>query len=94
MSFTVLSMLIQSLLVLCVSLLRCYEWIIIPSTQAEVWDLDVLRANNVSWPVDDSELKDGLIVVKGHTQVVHRLRSSLEARLFTVRLCFLFLYPT
>ena len=38
-----------------------------------MWDLDVLRANNVSWPVDDSELKDGLIVVKGHTQVEHRL---------------------
>ncbi|KAK0149334.1 Enhancer of mRNA-decapping protein 4 [Merluccius polli] len=38
--------------------------------RAEVWDLDVLRANNVSWPVDDSELKDGLIVVKGHTQRV------------------------
>ncbi|KAG7275300.1 hypothetical protein CRUP_018274 [Coryphaenoides rupestris] len=38
--------------------------------RAEVWDLDVLRANNVSWPVLDSELKDGLIVVKGHTQRV------------------------
>uniref|UniRef100_A0A8C5A217 Enhancer of mRNA-decapping protein 4 n=1 Tax=Gadus morhua TaxID=8049 RepID=A0A8C5A217_GADMO len=38
--------------------------------RAEVWDLDVLRANNASWPVDDSELKDGLIVVKGHTERV------------------------
>ena len=61
------------------------------SLQAEVWDLDVLRANNVSWPVDDSELKDGLIVVKGHTQVEHVLRSSLEPCRFTVRLCELFI---
>ncbi|XP_014852411.1 PREDICTED: enhancer of mRNA-decapping protein 4 isoform X1 [Poecilia mexicana] len=37
---------------------------------AEVWDLEVLRANNSSWPVDASEIKDGLIIVKGHTQRV------------------------
>lgn len=37
--------------------------------QVEVWDLEVLRANNSSWPVDVSEIKDGLIIVKGHTQV-------------------------
>uniref|UniRef100_M3ZU79 Enhancer of mRNA-decapping protein 4 n=1 Tax=Xiphophorus maculatus TaxID=8083 RepID=M3ZU79_XIPMA len=37
---------------------------------AEVWDLEVLRANNSSWPVDVSEIKDGLIIVKGHTQRV------------------------
>ncbi|XP_056137457.1 enhancer of mRNA-decapping protein 4 isoform X2 [Lampris incognitus] len=35
--------------------------------RAEVWDLEVLRANNSSWPVDASELKDGLITVRGHT---------------------------
>ncbi|XP_047452618.1 enhancer of mRNA-decapping protein 4 isoform X2 [Mugil cephalus] len=38
--------------------------------RAEVWDLEVLRANNTSWPVDDTELKDGLITIKGHTQRV------------------------
>ncbi|XP_068588037.1 enhancer of mRNA-decapping protein 4 [Cebidichthys violaceus] len=37
---------------------------------AEVWDLEVLRANHSSWPVDDSEVKEGLITVKGHTQRV------------------------
>lgn len=37
--------------------------------QAEVWDLEILRANNSSWPVDVTELKDGLITIKGHTKV-------------------------
>ncbi|TMS01532.1 Enhancer of mRNA-decapping protein 4 [Larimichthys crocea] len=38
--------------------------------RAEVWDLEVLRANNSSWPVDAADLKEGLITVKGHTQRV------------------------
>ncbi|XP_041852638.1 enhancer of mRNA-decapping protein 4 isoform X3 [Melanotaenia boesemani] len=38
--------------------------------RAEVWDLEILRASNSSWPVDATELKDGLIAVKGHTQRV------------------------
>uniref|UniRef100_A0A672GTJ9 Enhancer of mRNA-decapping protein 4 n=1 Tax=Salarias fasciatus TaxID=181472 RepID=A0A672GTJ9_SALFA len=38
--------------------------------RAEVWDLEVLRANNSSWPVDATELKEGLITIKGHTQRV------------------------
>uniref|UniRef100_A0A665UFG0 Enhancer of mRNA-decapping protein 4 n=1 Tax=Echeneis naucrates TaxID=173247 RepID=A0A665UFG0_ECHNA len=38
--------------------------------RAEVWDLEVLRANNTNWPVDATELKEGLITVKGHTQRV------------------------
>ncbi|XP_075998145.1 enhancer of mRNA-decapping protein 4 isoform X2 [Genypterus blacodes] len=38
--------------------------------RAEVWDLDVLRANNSSWPIDATDLKDGLITIKGHTQRV------------------------
>uniref|UniRef100_A0A7N5ZUS8 Enhancer of mRNA-decapping protein 4 n=1 Tax=Anabas testudineus TaxID=64144 RepID=A0A7N5ZUS8_ANATE len=38
--------------------------------RAEVWDLEVLRANNSCWPVDATELKEGLITVKGHTQRV------------------------
>lgn len=37
--------------------------------QAEVWDLEVLRANHSSWPVDATDLKEGLITVKGHTKV-------------------------
>ncbi|KAM3609289.1 uncharacterized protein V6R79_012488 [Siganus canaliculatus] len=38
--------------------------------RAEVWDLEVLRANNSSWPVNATDLKEGLITVKGHTQRV------------------------
>uniref|UniRef100_A0A3Q3GYX5 Enhancer of mRNA-decapping protein 4 n=1 Tax=Kryptolebias marmoratus TaxID=37003 RepID=A0A3Q3GYX5_KRYMA len=38
--------------------------------RAEVWDLEVLRANNSSWPVDATELKEGLITIKGHTKRV------------------------
>lgn len=37
---------------------------------AEVWDLEVLRANNSSWPVDSTDVKEGLITVKGHNQRV------------------------
>uniref|UniRef100_A0AAQ4PUA0 Enhancer of mRNA-decapping protein 4 n=1 Tax=Gasterosteus aculeatus aculeatus TaxID=481459 RepID=A0AAQ4PUA0_GASAC len=37
---------------------------------AEVWDLEALRANHSSWPVDDTDVKEGLIIVKGHTQRV------------------------
>ncbi|KAK2918195.1 enhancer of mRNA-decapping protein 4 isoform X2 [Channa argus] len=36
--------------------------------RAEVWDLEVLRASNSSWPVNATDLKDGLITIKGHTQ--------------------------
>ncbi|XP_053174955.1 enhancer of mRNA-decapping protein 4 isoform X1 [Scomber japonicus] len=38
--------------------------------RAEVWDLEVLRANNSSWPIDATDLKEGLITVKGYTQRV------------------------
>ncbi|XP_029991735.1 enhancer of mRNA-decapping protein 4 isoform X3 [Sphaeramia orbicularis] len=38
--------------------------------RAEVWDLEVFRTNNSSWPVDATELKEGLITIKGHTQRV------------------------
>ncbi|XP_060932302.1 enhancer of mRNA-decapping protein 4 isoform X2 [Limanda limanda] len=38
--------------------------------RAEVWDLEVLRANHSSWPVDAKVVKEGLITVKGHTQRV------------------------
>ncbi|XP_064807998.1 enhancer of mRNA-decapping protein 4-like isoform X1 [Oncorhynchus masou masou] len=36
--------------------------------RAEVWDLEILRSNNSTWPVDDTELKDGVITIKGHTE--------------------------
>ncbi|XP_035982499.1 enhancer of mRNA-decapping protein 4 [Fundulus heteroclitus] len=36
----------------------------------EVWDVELLRANNSSWPVDATDLKEGLITIKGHTQRV------------------------
>ena len=42
--------------------------------QAEVWDLEVLRANNSSWPIDATDLKEGLITVKGYTQVGVRMK--------------------
>ncbi|KAM9854979.1 enhancer of mRNA-decapping protein 4 [Aulostomus maculatus] len=38
--------------------------------RAEVWDLEVLRANNNSWPVNSTDLKEGLITVKGYSQRV------------------------
>ncbi|XP_070686794.1 enhancer of mRNA-decapping protein 4 isoform X2 [Pempheris klunzingeri] len=38
--------------------------------RAEVWDLEVLRANNSIWPVEATSLKEGVITVKGHTQRV------------------------
>uniref|UniRef100_A0A3Q2QAW7 Enhancer of mRNA decapping 4 n=1 Tax=Fundulus heteroclitus TaxID=8078 RepID=A0A3Q2QAW7_FUNHE len=37
--------------------------------RVEVWDVELLRANNSSWPVDATDLKEGLITIKGHTQV-------------------------
>ncbi|CAL9697140.1 unnamed protein product [Knipowitschia caucasica] len=38
--------------------------------RSEVWDLLVLRANNSTWPIDASDVTEGLITVKGHTQRV------------------------
>ncbi|NXL88265.1 EDC4 protein, partial [Alectura lathami] len=35
--------------------------------RAEVWDLDIIRTNNRSWPVDVPSIKEGFIVVKGHS---------------------------
>lgn len=35
--------------------------------RAEVWDLDIIRANNSSWPVEVTNVKEGFIVVKGHS---------------------------
>ncbi|NWS00394.1 EDC4 protein, partial [Motacilla alba] len=35
--------------------------------RAEVWDLDMIRTNNSSWPVEVPDIKEGFIVVKGHS---------------------------
>ncbi|XP_034974856.2 enhancer of mRNA-decapping protein 4 isoform X2 [Zootoca vivipara] len=35
--------------------------------RAEVWDLDIIRANHNSWPVEVTSIKEGFIVVKGHS---------------------------
>ncbi|XP_075621319.1 enhancer of mRNA-decapping protein 4 isoform X2 [Balearica regulorum gibbericeps] len=35
--------------------------------RAEVWDLDIIRTNNNSWPVEVPSIKEGFIVVKGHS---------------------------
>ncbi|XP_053571881.1 enhancer of mRNA-decapping protein 4 [Bombina bombina] len=35
--------------------------------RAEVWDLEIVRANHSSWPAEVNDVKDGFIVVKGHT---------------------------
>ncbi|XP_040838450.1 enhancer of mRNA-decapping protein 4 isoform X2 [Ochotona curzoniae] len=35
--------------------------------RAEVWDLDMLRSSYSTWPVDVGHIKQGYIVVKGHS---------------------------
>uniref|UniRef100_A0A670ZU10 Enhancer of mRNA-decapping protein 4 n=1 Tax=Pseudonaja textilis TaxID=8673 RepID=A0A670ZU10_PSETE len=35
--------------------------------RAEVCDLDIIRANHSSWPVEVTNIKEGYIVVKGHS---------------------------
>ncbi|XP_077312780.1 enhancer of mRNA-decapping protein 4 isoform X1 [Lithobates pipiens] len=35
--------------------------------RAEVWDLEIVQANHTSWPADISDIKEGFIVVKGHS---------------------------
>lgn len=41
--------------------------------QAEVWDLDMLRSSYSTWPVDVGHIKQGYIVVKGHSTVCLQL---------------------
>ncbi|XP_019912372.2 enhancer of mRNA-decapping protein 4 isoform X3 [Esox lucius] len=38
--------------------------------RVEVWDLENLRSNNSTWPVDATDLKEGVITIKGHTERV------------------------
>ncbi|XP_048461647.1 enhancer of mRNA-decapping protein 4 isoform X2 [Rhincodon typus] len=35
--------------------------------RAEVWDLDILRNSNSVWPIEATDVKEGFIIVKGHT---------------------------
>ncbi|KAM4614556.1 enhancer of mRNA-decapping protein 4 isoform 2-T2 [Discoglossus pictus] len=35
--------------------------------RAEVWDLEIVRANHSSWPTEVTDIKEGFIVVKGHS---------------------------
>lgn len=44
--------------------------------QAEVWDLDMLRSNHSTWPVDIGQIKQGFIVVRGHSTVRLQLTVS------------------
>ncbi|KAI1889983.1 hypothetical protein AGOR_G00168530 [Albula goreensis] len=44
----------------------CQTLALLHEDRAEVWDLDILRANSTSWPVDATDLKDGFITVRGH----------------------------
>lgn len=47
--------------------------------QAEVWNLDMLRSNHSTWPVDVSQIKQGFIMVKGHSTVSLQLTSSFSS---------------
>ncbi|XP_056334046.1 enhancer of mRNA-decapping protein 4 isoform X2 [Danio aesculapii] len=44
----------------------CQTLALLHEDRAEVWDLDILRSNNSSWPVDATELKEGFITIRGH----------------------------
>ncbi|TSS72701.1 Enhancer of mRNA-decapping protein 4 [Bagarius yarrelli] len=46
----------------------CQTVALLHEDRAEVWDLDILRSNNSTWPVDATEIKEGFIAIKGHTE--------------------------
>ncbi|XP_071001209.1 enhancer of mRNA-decapping protein 4-like isoform X1 [Oncorhynchus clarkii lewisi] len=46
----------------------CQTLALLHEDRAEVWDLEILRSNNSTWPVDATDLKDGVITIKGHTE--------------------------
>ncbi|XP_064193513.1 enhancer of mRNA-decapping protein 4 isoform X2 [Anguilla rostrata] len=45
----------------------CQTLALLHEDRAEVWDLDILRANSSTWPVDATDLTDGFITVRGHS---------------------------
>ncbi|TRY86657.1 hypothetical protein DNTS_005009 [Danionella cerebrum] len=48
----------------------CQTLALLHEDRAEVWDLDILRSNNTSWPVDATELKEGFITIRGHAACI------------------------
>ncbi|MFT7799988.1 enhancer of mRNA-decapping protein 4-like [Arapaima gigas] len=44
----------------------CQTLALLHEDRAEVWDLDILMANNNLWPADATHLKDGFITIRGH----------------------------
>uniref|UniRef100_W5MIA3 Enhancer of mRNA-decapping protein 4 n=1 Tax=Lepisosteus oculatus TaxID=7918 RepID=W5MIA3_LEPOC len=46
----------------------CQTLALLHEDRAEVWDLEILRTSNTTWPVEVTDLKDGFITVKGHTE--------------------------
>ncbi|MBN3311046.1 EDC4 protein, partial [Amia calva] len=45
----------------------CQTLALLHEDRAEVWDLEILRANNSSWPMEATDLREGFITVKGHS---------------------------
>ncbi|XP_076848019.1 enhancer of mRNA-decapping protein 4 isoform X3 [Brachyhypopomus gauderio] len=45
----------------------CQTLALLHEDRAEVWDLDILRSSNHTWPMDATELKEGFITIRGHT---------------------------
>ncbi|XP_012687843.2 enhancer of mRNA-decapping protein 4 isoform X2 [Clupea harengus] len=45
----------------------CQTLALLHEDRAEVWDLDILKSNHSTWPVDATDLKEGFITIKGHT---------------------------
>ncbi|XP_051953826.1 enhancer of mRNA-decapping protein 4-like [Xyrauchen texanus] len=45
----------------------CQTLALLHEDRAEVWDLDILRSNNSTWPVDAADLKEGFITIRGHS---------------------------
>uniref|UniRef100_A0A4W3JUT6 Enhancer of mRNA-decapping protein 4 n=1 Tax=Callorhinchus milii TaxID=7868 RepID=A0A4W3JUT6_CALMI len=37
--------------------------------RAEVWDLDIIRNSSSVWPIEATDIKEGFIIVKGHTRI-------------------------
>ncbi|XP_026859757.2 enhancer of mRNA-decapping protein 4 isoform X2 [Electrophorus electricus] len=45
----------------------CQTLALLHEDRAEVWDLDILRSSNSTWPVDATDLREGFITINGHT---------------------------
>ncbi|RXM33046.1 Enhancer of mRNA-decapping protein 4, partial [Acipenser ruthenus] len=44
----------------------CQTLALLHEDRAEVWDLEIIRSNNSSWPMEATDFKEGFITVKGH----------------------------